>query len=93
MLDDKTLAMLGDKKAAERLTDKGELVPCPVCKSEAVLYTWRREKERQNPSNVKCSSCGLQTRTYIRKKRAIKAWNTRAPILSSEEMEMLEGME
>ena len=28
-------AMLGDKEAAERLTDRGEMLPCPVCGKEA----------------------------------------------------------
>ena len=33
------------------------------------------------------------TRAYKGHKEARLAWNTRAPILSEEEMEMLEGME
>ena len=69
------------------------LVPCPMCKGEARLNTWRLEAERKNPAVVKCSKCGFETRVYDRIKESRLAWNTRAPILSAEEMEMLEGME
>ena len=85
-------AMLGDHEAAARLADAGVLVPCPMCKGEARLNTWRLEAQRKNPAVVKCSKCGLETRVYDRIKDARLAWNTRAPILSAEEMEMLEGM-
>lgn len=84
-------ALLGDHETAKRLTDVGVLLLCPMCGGEAELITWRREKERQNPSVVKCTKCGLQTRTYLRKKRARLAWNTRAPVLKAEEMERLEA--
>ena len=92
-MDDIKLALLGDHEAAKRLTDAGVLVPCPMCNGESLLNTWRMEAQRKNPAVVKCSKCGLETRVYDRIKDARLAWNTRAPILSAEEMEMLEGME
>ena len=88
-MNDIKLALLGNKEAAQRLTDAGVLVPCPMCKGEARLNTWRLEAQRKNPAVVKCSKCGLETRVYDRIKDARLAWNTRAPILSAEEMEML----
>ena len=90
-MDDVTLAMRGDHEAAKRLTDAGVLLPCPTCHGDARLNTWRIEAQRKNPSVVRCSKCGLDTRVYDRIKDARLAWNTRAPILSSEEMEMLDG--
>ena len=91
-MDDIKRALLGDNEAAKRLTDAGVLLPCPVCKGDARLNTWRFEAQRKNPSVVKCSKCGLKTRVYDRIKEARIAWNTRAPVLTAEEIEMLEGM-
>lgn len=93
VLTDERRALLGDHEAARRLTDAGVLLPCPMCGKKPELLTWRNEKKRTNLFAVKCPKCRLQTRTYLRRKRALLAWNTRAPILSAEEMEMLEGME
>lgn len=87
------LALLGDHEATKRLTEQGVLLPCPMCKGEARLNTWRLEAQRKNPAVVKCSKCGLETRVYDRIKEARLAWNTRVPILSKIEVEMLEGME
>lgn len=92
-MDDIKLAMLGNKEATKRLTDAGEMVPCPMCNGESLLNTLRMEAQRKNPAVVKCSKCGLETRVYDRIKDARLAWNTRAPILSSEEMEMRHGKE
>ena len=36
-MDDKTLALLGDSAAAERLTEAGVLLPCPFCGGEAMM--------------------------------------------------------
>lgn len=57
------------------------------------LNTWRFEAQRKNPAVVKCSKCGLETKVYDRIKESRLAWNTRAPVLAAEEMEMPEGME
>lgn len=35
MENDIKLALLGDKAVQERLTDRGELLPCPKCKGLA----------------------------------------------------------
>lgn len=34
-MDDRTLALLGDRAAQERITERGELLPCPLCAGKA----------------------------------------------------------
>ncbi len=41
---------------------------------------------------MQCKRCTVQTPISVSVRRARLAWNTRAPILSAEEMEMLEGI-
>ena len=102
-MDDIKLAMLGDKEAAKRLTDAGVLLPCPFCGENP--STRVRVKAQCFEMSVVCFKCGmsrtvqvdicdtefdkLQTGMMLAK----KSWNTRAPILSKREMEMLEVME
>ena len=86
-------AMLGDHEAAKRLTDAGVLVTCPFCKGEV-----RRVIGIGGLNFFKCKKCGAVVSfdndyCNTHKNDAIRAWNTRAPIMSSEGMEMLEGME
>ena len=91
VLSDEKRALLGDQEAAKRLTDAGVLVPCAHCKGRAVLV----EGTLSAPGrySVVCGECFCATTWCISKEDAIGRWNTRAPILSAEEMEMLEGME
>ena len=84
-MDDIKLAVLGDKEAAKRLTDAGVLLPCPMCGTVGVLHSI----DGCQTIYAACPSCGLMTRAYKGHKKARLAWNTRAPILSAEEMEML----
>ena len=87
MLDDKTRALLGDHEAAKRLTDAGVLVPCPFCGGDTIttnlLGTWW----------CRCTSCDATSSIRADENGARLAWNTRAQILSAEEMEMLHGKE
>ena len=91
-MDDIKLALLGNKDAAKRLTDAGVLVPCPMCKSGEVLVRSVSGAFDSGKITTKkytqCRSCFLQTTFYNTEKEARLAWNTRAPILSAEEMEM-----
>ena len=79
-------AMLGDKEAAKRLTDRGELLPCPFCGGEAMV-----EYDTMEPFEyaVFCGDCGVMPTTSEDEQVARLAWNTRAPILSESEMEKL----
>ena len=84
-MDDRTLALLGDRAAQERITERGELLPCPLCGVNLIVHP---------PSRIyfhERNGC-LLDRVGIPIESAAQ-WNTRAPILSAEEMEMLEGME
>lgn len=45
-------AMLGDKEAAERLTEMGEFLPCPWCKEEVFVYV--HDDEGNAKGNLGC---------------------------------------
>lgn len=84
-MDDKILALLGDRSAQERITERGELLPCPMCGKVGVLHSI----DGCQTIYAACPSCGLMTRAYKGHKKARLAWNTRAPILSVKELEGL----
>lgn len=66
-MDDIKKAMLGDKEAAERLTERGELLTCPFCGKQGILEHSGLSKRGNNaPSSagdfntrwrVRCSYC------------------------------------
>lgn len=102
-MDDIKLAMLGSKEAAKRLTDAGWLLPCPLCGEVVDITSLSPRLLRPSCNHTYCIVCwscntmfgwdtdyGGQFDTVA---EARLAWNTRAPILSSEEMEMLHGKE
>lgn len=96
-MNDVTRALHGDHETVKRLTETGyfrasgelSLLGCPFCGGEAVYekyqhasgYRWR----------VVCMSCTASIDPGYAQQRSTvqKMWNTRAPILSSEEMEKL----
>lgn len=88
-MNDIKLAMLGSKEAAKRLTEAGVLLNCPFCGGEAMV-----EYDTIEPFeySVFCGKCGAMPATREDERTVRGIWNTRAPILSSREMEMLEGM-
>lgn len=91
-MTDERRALLGGREASKRLTDAGVLVPCPFCKGEV-----RRVIGFGGLNFFKCRKCGAVVsfdNDYFNEhpNEARLTWNTRAPILSAEEMEMLEGM-
>ena len=91
-MDDRTLALLGDRAAQERITERGELLPCHcggkmeimvpkgIATYPADIYYRPRCKE--------CFAIGAAGRTA---KQAIKFWNTRAPILTPEQIKKVSG--
>lgn len=110
MLDDKLLAMLGDKAAAERLTEAGILLPCYRCGGAATI-TPTFCSGRENPFywwKIRCEKCHVELGGYgteysmnknekfeiIKRvdgrKETVKIWNTRAPILTPEQIKRLE---
>ena len=46
-MDDVRLALLGDKAVQERLTERGELLPCPHCKGKGKVHEKRLTSARQ----------------------------------------------
>lgn len=98
-MDDRTLALLGDRAAQERVTERGELLPCPKCGGEVEEHgpedwkpTWHDPDSGGDPVNYVCK-CGLAfcigSYDYH---ETMKAWNTRAPILTPEQIKRLEEM-
>lgn len=95
------LALLGDHEAAKRLTETGyfkasgdlALCRCPFCGSEDVVYE-RYLHTAGYRWRVVCMECMASIDPGHAQQRSTvqQLWNTRAPILSAEEMEMLEGM-
>ena len=89
MLDDKTRALFGDRSAQERLTAAGVLLPCPFCGGPGMDRGF-------NDSWVKwvsCKNCYCDGETAYTKEEAIRNWNTRAAILTQEQLTALERME
>lgn len=85
VLTDEKRALLGDHEAAKRLTDAGVMVMC-CCGDDAHI-----KYDENRGYKVCCGSltCGNETLWWGDKGTAIRVWNTRAPIMSSEEMEIL----
>ena len=84
-MDDVKAALLGDHEAAKRLTEQGVLLGCPFCGGDTVttnlLGTWW----------CRCMNCGVTGPIKADGPTARLAWNTRAPILSAEELQRLEA--
>lgn len=83
MIDDKELircALLGDQEAQKECTEKGIVLICPCCKSDAELITetanFTGEPERDFHT-VRCKSCFLKTGLYKTQRDALHKWNTR----------------
>lgn len=87
-MDEIRRALLGDRAAQERLTERGYAIQCPNCKGGAVIV--EGSLRNSGKYSVTCGMCFLSTPWCVSKKDAIGRWNTRAPILSAEELERLE---
>lgn len=88
-MDDRTLALLGDRAAQERLTADGVLVPCPGCGESHEIAVCIQERILLEHYGH-CWRCGWYGPIRQTEKEARLAWNTRAPILGSEELKKLE---
>lgn len=73
-------ALLGDPEAQKECTEKGIVLICPCCKSDAELITetanFTGEPERDFHT-VRCKSCFLKTGLYKTQRDALHKWNTR----------------
>ena len=77
------LALLGDHEAAKRLTDAGVRIPCRCGAKGEIITMAKYGENRWKPAVIRCPKCHYEA--------CLTDWNTRAPILSAEEMEMLDG--
>ena len=84
-MSDIKLAMLGDREAARRLTDAGVRIPCRCGAKGEIITMAKYGENRWKPAVIRCPKCHYEA--------CLTYWNTRAPILSEREIEMLEGME
>lgn len=90
-MDDRTLALLGDRAAQERITDRGELLPCPFClgRSGGIDGTILKFDIGGLYAHKRTGKCVLDGMIIYDKAQ----WNTRAPILTPEQIKRLEEME
>ena len=96
-MDDIKLALLGDHEAAKRLAQSGIVIPCPICGDVDCCISDITGDEPYVPERWSlhhfCKGIEAFISVYGRSaEKCIETWNTRAPILSAEEMEILEGM-
>ena len=85
-------ALLGDHEASKRLSEAGVLLLCPMCRGKARVRSERYYQPNVR-RNVICTKCFTNSGWYRTEDEARLAWNTRAPVLTAEEMEMLEELE
>ena len=76
MTDLERSALLGDKQAQEECTEKGIVLPCPVCCGEVEIIG----VNNSNPFTVWCDSCGLEfgTGKDYHYYQILEAWDTRS---------------
>ena len=83
-------ALLGDRAAQERLTENGVLIPCAHCGGTEIL-----EASSMRSIWYFCSSDGCEAigPSACSEYEARLAWNSRAAILSPEQLDALEKLE
>lgn len=93
MTDLERRALLGDQQAQEECTRRGIVPPCPCCKNKSELLVEEIAFDGEAPRNfhyIRCKSCFLKSGLYTSVIAVLNKWNTRAPILSADEMEVLD---
>lgn len=90
-MDDIKLALLGDKAAQEECTRQGIVLACPCCANEHISYDTSQGDYDYGMGGYRCYDCGLsQGYNFKSEEEALYMWNTRAPILTPEELGKLE---
>ena len=98
MLNDTQLSLLGDPSAPDRMTESGKILPCH-CGGKCYIVCYEKQGIPSGDSgyvaSIKCSECGVELRRWAMEKKwawesAVKAWNTRAPVLTPEQIKKLE---
>lgn len=88
-MDDRTLALLGDRAAQERITERGELLPCWRCGGQAKVETLNTGGKPIYAVVCEKHYCGAYGAAHHTKQKAIEEWNTRAPLLTPTQMALL----
>lgn len=73
-------ALLGDREAQRECTEKGIVLPCPICGEANVEYGTCRCTDTTNSLDyIECESCGIRIETehYVNSISALRKWNTR----------------
>lgn len=93
--------LLGNHEASKRLTDAGVLLACPFCGSAVniVAYDPRLYRPSRNHTySIACYECDMMFGWDIdyggrfdTEEQDRLAWNTRAPLLTAEEIQRLEA--
>lgn len=96
-------ALLGDRAAQERITERGELLGCAHCGESP--KTRVKAKDRMVDLWVICFACGAEKHIQIEMldtefdelqkgiKKVIGLWNTRSPILTETQIALLKMAE
>lgn len=90
-MDDITLACLGDKEAWERVTERGELLPCWRCGGVAEIKEVHIGSTPLYKVSCKKHFCGAYGCAHRTKAEAVEYWNTRPALLSPEKIKRLEA--
>lgn len=74
-------ALLGDKGAQKECTEKGILLPCPICNGVPARHKIREDflgvGYKTNGFNVFCLNCRTSTEYLKSQNEAYERWNTR----------------
>lgn len=89
MLNDITLALLGDHEAAQRVTERGELLPCWRCGTNSEMEELHTGGKPIYAVVCKNHYCGAYGCAHPTKTDAASYWNTRAPVLTPVQLALL----
>ena len=88
-MDDVIKALLGDCEAQERVTDRGELLPCWRCGGGAEIQEVHTGGKPLYAVSCKKHFCGAYGCAHRAKAEAIEYWNTRPAMLTAEQLARL----
>lgn len=88
-MDDVIKALLGDREAQERVTDRGELLPCWRCGGGAEIQEVHTGGKPLYAVSCKKHFCGADGCAHRTKAEAIEYWNTRPAMLTAEQLARL----
>lgn len=86
-------AIRGNRKIASKFTEQSKALPCPFCGEDKELALKNSFGDSFGNSWLYCYACEGYGPTRIGEQAARLAWNTRAPLLTPEQIDMLERME